>query len=86
MASLREVIEKAKTLVVQSERNEAWRKRCRSSNSDHHEKAKRQKQPEVNIDLHTDNKIDDFEIVTKVRQQISKWQRGQSDTHLKGLK
>ena len=86
MASLREVIEKAKTLVVQSERNEAWRKRCRSSNSDYHEKAKRQKQPEVNIDMHTDNKIDDFEIVTKVRQQISKWQRRQSDTHLKGLK
>ena len=33
MASLREVIEKAKTYVAQSERNEAWRKQCRGSNS-----------------------------------------------------
>ena len=86
MASLREVVEKAKTYVAQSEKNEAWRKRCRSSNSDHNEKPKRQKQPEVKIDLYTDKKIDDFEIATKVRQQISKWQRGQSDTYLKGLK
>ena len=86
MASLREVIEKAKTYVAQSEKNEGWRKRCRSSNSNHNEKPKRQKQPEVKIDLYTDKKIDDFEIATKVRQQISKWQRGQSDTYLKGLK
>ena len=86
MASLREVIEKAKTYVAQSERNEAWRKRCRGSNSDQHEKAKRQKQSEVKINLYTDNKIDGFEIATKLRQQISKWQRAQSDAYLKGLK
>ena len=48
-----------------------------------HEKAKRQKQSEVKINLYTDNKIDGFEIATKLRQQISKWQRAQSDAYLK---
>ena len=47
IASLREVIEKAKNHVAQSERNEAWCKRCKSSNSGYHEKVKRQKQPEM---------------------------------------
>ena len=51
-----------------------------------YEKAKRQKQSEVKINLYTDNKIDGFEIATKLRQQISKWQRAQSDAYLKGLK
>ena len=91
MASLRKVIEKAKNLVEQLERNDAWRKRCRSSNSGLHEKAKRQKQTELKIDPDTDlksidNKIDSFEVASKLRRQISKWQKTQSDTYLRGLK
>ena len=87
MASLRELIEKAKNLVSQLERNEAWRKRCRSSNSDHHEKVKRQKLPELKTaDLTSHNKIDSFEIYSTLRQQVSKWQKSQSDTYLRGLK
>ena len=87
MASLREVIEKAKYLVAQSERNEAWHKRCKSSNSDHHKKVKRQVEAESHTDLISiDNKIDSFEIATKLRQQVSKWQKAQSDIYLKNLK
>ena len=34
-----------------------------------------------------DSKDDDsFEITTKIRQQVSKWQRAQSDAYLRGLK
>ena len=80
MASLKEVIEKAKNLVVQSKRSDAWHKRCISSNLGLHEKVKRQKQTELKTDSHTalksiDTKIDSFEIATKLRQQVSKWQK-----------
>ena len=90
MASLKEVIEKAKNLVVQSERSDAWRKRCKSSNLGLHEKVKRQKQTELKTDSpdlkSIDTKIDSFEIATKLRQQVSKWQKTQSDTYLRELK
>ena len=90
MASLKEVIEKAKNLVVQSERSDAWRKRCKSSNLGLHEKVKRQKQTELKTDSpdlkSIDTKIDSFEIDTKLRQQVSKWQKTQSDTYLRELK
>ena len=33
-----------------------------------------------------DNKIDSFEVASKLRRQISKWQKTQSDTYLRGLK
>ena len=81
MASLREVIEKAKSLVAQSEKNEVWYKRCKSSGS--HEKVKRQSHPELKTNSHTDqtsidSKDDDkFEIATKLIQQVSKWQKAQ---------